>query len=171
MPPIRQNLRTTGLKWKLLEVNKQTRFQRASDKVSSALIQKIQDRCCPPQKRSQQEQGIVWEVSDYAKVACNQLKVFLTLANVHIHEFKRALKSESVHSLAAVRKILLSKREAAACLLFSKDHENKPEGFWNNATNFGLNKTLHVWRKKDTIIQHKNLIPPAVTVICISMMV
>ena len=55
----------------------------------------------------------------------------------------------------------------AAQLRFAKLHLNKPQDFWNNVLwtdqtkveMFGHNAQQHVWRKLNTIYQHKHLIP------------
>ena len=62
---------------------------------------------------------------------------------------------------------LLSKKNMAAQLRFAKLHLNKPQDFWNNVLwtddteveMFGHNPQQHVWRKPNTVHQHKHPMP------------
>lgn len=60
-------------------------------------------------------------------------KSYLTLATVHVHEstIRRTLNNNGVLGMAARRNRALSKKNTAAYLQFA-NHEDKPEGCWNN---------------------------------------
>uniref|UniRef100_A0A672LWF9 Transposase Tc1-like domain-containing protein n=1 Tax=Sinocyclocheilus grahami TaxID=75366 RepID=A0A672LWF9_SINGR len=59
------------------------------------------------------------------RVTSKQLKAFLTLGNVNIHEsiIRRTLNIHGVHGRVARKKPLLFKKNIAARLQFDKDHE------------------------------------------------
>ncbi|KAL0173833.1 hypothetical protein M9458_029801, partial [Cirrhinus mrigala] len=63
-----------------------------------------------------------------------QLKAFLTLANVNVHESaaRRTLNNNGVHGRVGKRKQLLSKMNISANLQFAKDHVDKPDDYWRN---------------------------------------
>uniref|UniRef100_A0A8C4TBF5 Transposase n=1 Tax=Erpetoichthys calabaricus TaxID=27687 RepID=A0A8C4TBF5_ERPCA len=111
---------------------------------------------------------IVGEVTKDPRVTSKQLKASLTLANVHVHEstIRRTLNNNGVHGRVARRKPLLSKKTLLlVCSLL--DHVDKPQGYWKNVLwtdetkieLFGLNEKCYVWRKENTVFQHKNLMP------------
>ncbi len=91
----------------------------------------IQDHCYFPEKwstnkdRSKAEHVIVCEVAKVPRVTSKQLKVFLTLANVNVHEpsIRRTLSNHGVHDRVYKKKAtVLQKRK-----LLAKDHVDKPE--------------------------------------------
>ncbi len=86
----------------------------------------------PPTKITPKARCVI--VCKVAKVTSKQLKAFLTVADVNVHEstMRRTLDSHGVHGRVARRKPLLSKKNIAACLQFAKDHVDNPEGYWRN---------------------------------------
>ncbi len=64
---------------------------------------------------SKAERVIVCEVAKVPRVTSKQLKVFLTLANVNVHEptIRRTLSNHGVHGRVARRKPLFSKKKIA----------------------------------------------------------
>ncbi len=64
---------------------------------------------------SKAERVIVCEVAKVPRVTSNQLKAFLTLVNVNVHEptIRRTPSNNGVHDRAARRKPLLSKKKIA----------------------------------------------------------
>ncbi len=79
---------------------------------------------------SLQKPCIVHKIAKDPGVTSKQLKAFLTLANVNVHEstIGRTLNN---HGTVARRKPLFSKKNIAAHLQFAKDHVDKP-GYWRN---------------------------------------
>ncbi len=84
-------------------------------------MEEIQDHCYLPEEwstnkdHSKAERVIVCEVAKVPRVTSKQLKVFLTLANVNVHEptIRRTLSNHGVHGRIARRKQLFSKKKIA----------------------------------------------------------
>ncbi len=82
-------------------------------------MEEIQDHCYLPEKwstnkdHSKAECVIVCEVAKVPRVTSKQLKAFLTLAYVNVHEptIRRTLSNHGVHGRVARRKPLFSKEE------------------------------------------------------------
>ncbi len=76
---------------------------------------------------SKAERVIVCEVAKVPRVTSKQLKAFLTLANVNVHEptIRRTRSNHGVHGRVARRKPLFSKKK-----IVRKDHVDKPEDYW-----------------------------------------
>ncbi len=99
--------------------------------ITEDLGKKTQDHCYLPEKwstnkdHSKAERVIVCEVAKVPRGTSKQLKAFLTLANVNVHEptIRRTLSNRGVHGKVARRK--KKKRK-----LFAKDHVDKPEDYW-----------------------------------------
>ncbi len=99
-------------------------------------MEEIQDHCYLPEKwstnkdHSKAERVIVCEVEKVPRVTSKQLKAFLTLANVNVHEptIRRTLSNHGVHGRQSCKKkaTVLQKEN---CLL-NKDHVDKPEDYW-----------------------------------------
>ncbi len=74
-------------------------------------MEEIQDHCYLPEKwltntdHSKAERVIVCEVAEVPRVTSKQLKAFLTLANVNVHEptIKRAQSNHGVHGRVSRR--------------------------------------------------------------------
>ncbi len=96
-------------------------------------MEEIQDHCYLPEKwstnkdHSKAERVIVCEVAKVPRVTSKQLKAFLTLANVNVHEptIRRTRSNHGVHGRVARRKPLFSKKK-----IVRKDHVDKPEDYW-----------------------------------------
>ncbi len=88
--------------------------------TDSVQIEEIQDHCYLPEKwstnkdHSKAECVIVCEVAEVPRVT-KELKAFLTLANVNVHEptIRRRLSNHGVHGRVARRKPLFSKKKIA----------------------------------------------------------
>ncbi len=67
------------------------------------------------QRSLKAERVIVCELAKVPRVTSKQLKAFLTLANVNVHEptIRRTLSNHGVHGRAARRKPLFSKKKIA----------------------------------------------------------
>ncbi len=84
-------------------------------------MEEIQDHCYLPEKwstnkdHSKAECVIVCEVAKVRIVTSKQLKAFLTLANVNVHEptIRGTLSNHGVHGRVARRKPLFSKKKIA----------------------------------------------------------
>ncbi len=84
-------------------------------------MEEIQDHSYLPEKwstnkdHSKAERVIVCEVANVPRVTSKQLKAFLTLANVNVHEptIRRTLRNHGVHGRVARRKPLFSKKKIA----------------------------------------------------------
>ncbi len=84
-------------------------------------MEEIQDHCYLPEKwstnkdHSKAERVIVCEVAKVPRVISKQLKAFLTLSNVNVHEptIRRTLSNRGVHDRVARRKPLFSKKKIA----------------------------------------------------------
>ncbi len=84
-------------------------------------MEEIQDHCYFPEKwspnkdHSKAERVIVCEAAKVPRVTSKQLKAFLTLANVNVHEptIRTTLSNHGVHDRAARRKSLFSKKKIA----------------------------------------------------------
>ncbi len=82
-------------------------------------MEEIQDHCYLPEKwstnevHSKAECVIFCEVAKVPRVTSKQLKAFLTLAYVNVHEptIRRALSNHGVHGRVARRKPLFSKKK------------------------------------------------------------
>ncbi len=72
-------------------------------------------RSVDQQRSSKAERVIVCEVVKVPRVTSKQLKTFLTLANVNVHEptIRRTLSNHGVHGRVARRKPLFSKNKIA----------------------------------------------------------
>ncbi len=89
--------------------------------LHKSTVRQIQDHCYLPEKwstnkdHSKAERVIVCEVAKVPRVTSKQLKVFLTLANVNVHEstIRRTLSKHGVHGRAARRKPPFSKKKIA----------------------------------------------------------
>ncbi len=95
-------------------------------------MEEIQHHCYLPQEWSSNKCHskscvIVHEIAKDPKVTSKQLKAFFTLANVNVHEstFGRTLNNH-VQATVARRNTLLSKKNIAAHLQFTKDHVDNP---------------------------------------------
>ncbi len=97
-------------------------------------MEEIQDHCYLPEKwstnkdHSKEERVIVCEVAKVPRVTSKQLKAFLTLANVNVHEptIRRTLSNHGVHGRVAKESHCSPKRK-----LLAKDHVDKPEDYWS----------------------------------------
>ncbi len=76
---------------------------------------------------SKAECVIVCEVAKVPRVTSKQLKAFLTLTDVNVHEptIRRTLSNHGVHGRVARGKPLFSKRK-----LLAKDNVDKPGDYW-----------------------------------------
>ncbi len=81
---------------------------------------KIQDHCHLPEKYStnndhSKAENVIDEVAKVPRVTSKQLKAFLTLANINVHEptIKRTLSNRGVHGRVTWRKPLFSKNKTA----------------------------------------------------------
>ncbi len=100
----------------LIRLEKFTQIHSQTDCVQ---MEEIQDHCYLPKKwstnkdHSKAERVIVCEVAKVPRVTSKQLKAFLTLANVNVHEptIRRTLSNHGVHGRVARRKPLFSKKK------------------------------------------------------------
>ncbi len=84
-------------------------------------MEEIQDHCYLPEKwstnkdHSKAERVQVCEVAKVPRVTSKQVKTFLTLAKVNVHEptIRRTLSNHGVHGRVARRKPLFSKKKMA----------------------------------------------------------
>ena len=103
-------------------------------------MEEIQDNCYLPRSgrptkiTSRATHIIFSEDTKDPRVTSKRLKVFLTLANINVHEstIKGTLNNNVMHGKVAKRKPLLSKKNITPHLQFSKDHVDRPEGHWKN---------------------------------------
>ncbi len=87
-----------------------------SSQTDCVQLEEIQDHCYLPEKwstnkdHSKAERVIVCEVAKVPRETSKQLKAFLTLANVNVHEptIRRTLSNRGVHGRVARRKPLFS---------------------------------------------------------------
>ncbi len=72
-------------------------------------------------------QGRISKVAKVSRVTFKQLKAFLTLAIVNVHEptIRRTLSNHGVHGRVTRKSHCSPKRK-----LLAKDHVDKPEGYW-----------------------------------------
>ena len=100
---------------------------------------------------------IIKEVTKNPRVTSKDLQATLALANVSVHDstIRKRLNKNGVHGRIARRKPLLSKKNIAARLKFTKEHIDDPQDFWNNVLwtdeskveLFGLNEKRYVCQK------------------------
>ncbi len=126
-------------------------------------MEEIQDHCYLPEKwstnkdHSKAERVIVCEVANVPRVTSKQLKDFLTLANVNVHEptIRRTLSNHGVHGRVARRKPLFSKKKSACWRSCGQARELLEKGLMDGWTQnrtywfkweaimFGEKNTLH----------------------------
>ncbi len=96
-------------------------------------MEEIQDHCYLPEKwstnkdHSKAERVIVCEAANVPRVTSKQLKAFLTLANVNVHEptIRRTLSNHVCMAELQEERQCSPKRK-----LLAKDHMDKPEDYW-----------------------------------------
>ncbi len=100
--------------------------------TDSVHMEEIQGHCYLPEKRSTNKDHsktycvIVCEVAKVPRVTSKQLKAFLTLVKVNVHEptIKRTLSNHGVHG-RVTRSHCSPKRK-----LLDKDHVDNPDDYW-----------------------------------------
>ncbi len=87
----------------------------------------LPEKCWTIKDHSKAERVIVCEVAKVPRVTCKQLKAFLAVANVNVHEptIRRTLSNHGVHAELQEESHCSPKRK-----LHAKDHVDKPEDYW-----------------------------------------
>ncbi len=102
-------------------ISKEFGLHKSTVRQICVLIEEIQDHCYLTEKwstnidHSKAERVIVCKVAKVPRITSKQLKAFLALANVNVHEptIRRALSNHGVHGRDARSKPLFSKKKSA----------------------------------------------------------
>ncbi len=125
-------------------------------------MEEIQDHCYLPKKwstnkdHSKAECVIVCEVAKVCSVTSKQLKAFLTLANVNVHEptIRRTLSKHGVHGRVARRKPLFSKKKIALWRPCGQARGLLEKGLmdgWNQNRTYCFKWEAIMFREKNTL--------------------
>ncbi len=125
-------------------------------------MEEIQDHCYLPEKwstnkdHSKAERVIVCEVAKVPRVTSKQLKAFLTLANVNVHEptIRRTLSNNGVHGRVARRKPLFSKKKIACLRSCGQARGLSEKGLmdgWNQNRTYWFKWEAIMFREKNTL--------------------
>ncbi len=133
-------------------ISKEFRLHKHSQ-TDCVQMEEIQDHRYLPEKwstnkdHSKAERVTVCDVAKVPRVSSKQLKVFLTLANVNVHEptIRRPLSNHAVHGRVARRKPLFSKKKIACQRSRGQAKGLLEKGLmdgWNQIELIGLNEKL-----------------------------
>ncbi|KAI4903634.1 hypothetical protein NFI96_008168 [Prochilodus magdalenae] len=79
---------------------------------------------------------------------------------VHRSTIRRTLHKEMLYGRVMQRKPFFCSHHKQSHLRYAKAHLDKPASFWNKVKElFGHNKGRYAWRKKNTALQEKHLLP------------
>ncbi|KAI4894507.1 hypothetical protein NFI96_003564 [Prochilodus magdalenae] len=80
---------------------------------------------------------------------------------VHRSAIRRTLHKEMLYGRVMQRKPFLRPHHKQSRLRYAKAHLDKPASFWNKVLCvFGQNKGRYAWRKRNTALREKHLLPP-----------